>query len=221
MEAIITKTLIAIPCMDTLHTAFADALLRMDKPPGTSVCFKPNSLIYDSRNLLSLTAIENNFDNVLWLDSDIIMPADTLVRMQQYATNGYNMVSGLYFKRTMPTAPVIFSRIDPPAPDENGHVTKHIDEYTNYPSNKLIPVAGCGFGCVMTTTTLLRKLWDEFFPPFAPYPWAGEDISFCHRVNLSGFKIYCDTSIRCSHIGTFAYTDQLYQQQGGDWNGQK
>lgn len=214
------KTLIAIPCMDTIHTAFADTLLRMDKPPGTHVMFLPGSLIYDSRNQLSLTAMENGFDNVLWLDSDIVPPQDVLIRMQKHMETGFGMVTGLYFKRTMPTAPVLYKRIDKPEADEHGHMRKRIEEDRNYPRDSFFQVAGCGFGCVMTSTDLLRKMWEMCGPPFTPYPWAGEDIAFCYRVNqLSGHGIFCDSTIKCRHIGSFAYTEELYSMQGGEQNG--
>lgn len=215
------KTLIAIPCMDTVYTAFAENLLAMEKPPETSISFRTNSLVYDSRNLLSLTALNGGYDNVLWLDSDVIPPRDTLVRMQYHATT-HDMVSGLYFKRTMPTSPVIYRRLEPPEPDGNGRFTNRIEDYTDYPRiESLFPVAGCGFGCVMTSTALLRTVWDKFGPPFTPFPWAGEDISFCYRVNQSGTQIFCDNSIRCGHVGLFSYTEQLYLRQAGDQNGQK
>ena len=56
------KTLIAIPCMDTMPTGFVQSLLYLEKGADVSVCFKANSLVYDSRNLLSLSAIEEKFD---------------------------------------------------------------------------------------------------------------------------------------------------------------
>ena len=50
--------MIAIPCMGTTPVQFTESLLNLEKPEGTKVCFKSSSLIYDARNLLSLTAIE-------------------------------------------------------------------------------------------------------------------------------------------------------------------
>lgn len=178
------------------------------------MCFKPNSLIYDSRNILSLTAIEQDFDNVLWLDSDILAPPDTLTRMQDYFRNGYDMISGLYFKRFMPTSPVIYSNVAPPRKDENERLTKQITDYLDYPENSFFPIAGCGFGCVLTSTRLLKSLWDQFGPPFHPFTWASEDISFCYRVNQSGAQIYADSSILCGHVGTITYTYQFYRREG-------
>lgn len=207
------KTLIAVPCMDMLHTAFAESLLNMVKPEGTGVCFKSGSLVQDSRNLLSLYAINNGYDTVLWLDSDMVFPADTLVRMQARVSKGIDMVTGLYFKRTMPTSPVLYKELLPPEKNENGEIVKRVSDYTDYPHESMFTVAGCGFGCVMTTTALLKRMWDEYGPPFTPYFWCGEDIAFCHRVNQSNVPICCDSSITCGHIGLFSYTEQLFQRQ--------
>ena len=35
------KTLIAIPCMDTIPVGFMQSILYLNKPEGTSVCFRP------------------------------------------------------------------------------------------------------------------------------------------------------------------------------------
>lgn len=214
------KTMIAIPCMDTVPVSFVESLMAMDKPEGTAVCFQPNSLIYDSRNLLALTAIKGGYDYVLWLDSDMIVPKDTLTRLLDDALNSNKysklvMVSGLYVKRSMPTSPVLFDRIDPPY-EKDGKLLKAIHEYVDYPHGDLFTIEGCGFGCVLTDVNLLKEVFEKFGPAFAPFPWAGEDASFCYRVKQLGWPMYCDSSIRCGHIGQFVYTDNLLSTSGGD-----
>ena len=52
------KTLIAIPCMNMVPVGFVQSILYLKKGEDVSVLMKPDSLIYDSRNLISLTAIE-------------------------------------------------------------------------------------------------------------------------------------------------------------------
>lgn len=213
------KTLIAIPCMDTLPVGFVQSLLYMHKGVNPTVYFKPNSLVYDSRNLLSLYAIENHFDNVLWLDSDMVFPSDTLITLEKdMALHHCDMVTGLYVKRHEPIAPVIYETLEKPTRQPNGRLTANIIPYMDYPENDVFPVAGCGFGCALTSTKLLKAVWDKFGPAFAPYPWAGEDISFCHRVNQLDYQIYCDSSVSCGHIGTFIYTEELLKR--GDALGQ-
>ena len=203
------KTLIAIPCMDTVPVGFAQSLVYLQKGENVSVLFKPNSLVYDSRNLISLTAIENGFDRVMWLDSDMMFQPDTLQILHNDMDNlECDMVTGLYFKRYTPVEPVLYETIKEPIRNDDGKLIKNITPYTNYPRNRIFPVDGCGFGVVLTSVRLLQHVWDTYGPAFTPYPWAGEDISFCHRVNQLGYQIWCDSNVSCGHIGNYVFTEK-------------
>ena len=207
------KTLIAIPCMDMVPWKFTECLMYLKKGDNIGLMMKPNSLIYDSRNLISLAAIENQFDRVMWFDSDMVFGPDTLQQLHHDMDElGCEMVTGLYVKRHEPVEPVIYSELKEPARGSNGRLEKQIVAYTDYPEDELFPVAGCGFGCCLTSVKLLKEVWDKFGPAFNPYPWAGEDISFCHRVNQLGHQIYCDSRISCGHIGTAIYTEQMLKR---------
>lgn len=203
------KYLIAIPCMDTVATGFAEALLNLEKPEGTKVCFKTGSLIYDARNLLSLTAIQEGFDRVLWLDSDIRMPADAMMRLaQDMDDTGAPMVTGVYYKRKLPTAPVIYKSVEPPK-ESGGQMISQIPCYEDYPKDSLFQIGACGFGCVMTDVVFLKYLWNSYGPPFAPMMWAGEDLSFCWRAKEKEWIIMCDSRVQCGHIGTVTYGEWM------------
>lgn len=208
------KTLIGIPCMDNVPYQFTESLIRMEGK--TNVLMKANSLIYDSRNLISLAAIEQDFDNVLWLDSDMVFHPQTLkiLRLDLLDLDA-EIVTGLYFKRNGENLPVLYSELEEPCADENGRPVKRIRDFTDYPQNDTFTVRGCGFGCVITSVKLLREVWDRFGPAFNPYPWAGEDISFCHRVNLLGYPIWCDSRVSCGHVGTHIFTEDEYLRKRG------
>lgn len=209
------QIMIAVPCMDTMPVKFVESLMYMDKSNCTSVCFKPNSLIYDSRNLLSLTAMENNFDYVMWLDSDMVVPINTIPMLLSDAQEkNAPMVTGLYVKRDIPSGPVIFSEVQPPEV-ENDHMVKRIRNFDIYPRDSLFQVAGCGFGCVLTSVQLLREVFDKYGPAFAPFTWAGEDVSFCYRVKQLGHDIWCDSRVKCGHVGSFVYTENILNIRGG------
>ena len=200
------KTLIAIPCMDTTPVEFTKSLIFLEKGPNVNVCFHQGSLIYDARNCISITAINDEFDYVLWLDSDIVFPINTLKTLRKHmeVNPDIHMVSGVYFKRNDTGLPVIYDEVEPPTFD-NGVPVRHLHEYKDFPRNDFFPIRGCGFGCVMTSVHLLRDVWDKQGNAFTPLPWAGEDISFCHKVNQLGYKIWCDSSISCGHIGQYMY----------------
>lgn len=211
------KTMIAVPCMDIMPVEFGMSMLWLEKGENTSVLFKANSLIYDSRNQISLTAIENGFDRVMWFDSDMVFTPDTMKRlaadMDEYDCD---MVTGLYFKRRGNTVPVIYDELEPPIMIAGKPPERRIHEYTEYPEDSVFLVKGCGFGCVMTSTRLLKDVWDTFGPAFAPFPWAGEDIAFCHRVNQLQYDILCDSRVKCGHIGNYVYTEDDYRKSRGD-----
>ena len=156
------------------------------------------------------TAIQEQFDYVLWLDSDMVFPTNTLHILRQDLEDhpDIGMVTGLYVKRMAPITPVLYSRLEPPAKNADGRMEKRIDDFIDYPRNTLFLAAGCGFGCVLTRVSLLKEVWDHYGPAFTPYPWAGEDISFCHRVNLLGQnRIWCDSKVSCGHVGLTVYTE--------------
>ena len=205
------KILLAVPCMDTMPVGFVQSLLALEKHVVTSALLKPNSLIYDSRNIISITAIEQGMDAVMWFDSDMMFQPDTLRRLTNDMEElDCDMVTGLYFKRNGTSLPVIYDELDMPGTDADGKPVKHIHEYIDYPKNELFPVKGCGFGCVLTKTSLLKDVWDRFGPAFSPFPWAGEDIAFCYRVNQLGRKIYCDSAVQCGHIGTYVFSEETF-----------
>ena len=209
------KTLVAIPCMDMLHSAFAESLVNVTRsaPPDTSVCFKRSSLIYDSRNLLALTAIEHGFDTIMWFDSDMTFKPDTLhCLLADMNDCGYDLVSGLYVKRTIPMRPVLWSRIEQPDLS-SPNIKKCFDDYLDYPLDTIFPIAGCGFGCVLVKVDLIKRVWDKYGPAFSPYPWCGEDISFCYRAGRLGAKMVCDSRVKCGHVGNIEFTEQAYLSQ--------
>lgn len=215
------KTLIAVPCLDTVPVGFAQSLIYLEKGNDVAVHFQANSLVYDSRNLISLTAIEQKFDRVMWFDSDMMFTKNTMLMLSEDMDNlDADMVTGVYFKRRPPYSPVIFDQLDEPGTDGKGSPVARVHNYIDYPKNVVFPVAGCGFGCVMTSVKLLKEVWDKFGPAFAPYPWAGEDISFCHRVNKLNRQIWCDSNISCGHIGPYVYTEGTFNFTRGDANGQ-
>lgn len=199
------KTLIAIPSMDTVAVQFAQSLACLQKTGEVSVQFNVGSLIYESRNKLAQDAIKGGFDRVLWFDSDMAFPADTLVRLGQHLDNGADIVSGLYFRRTAPYTPVLFSKLDM---DAEARCTWA--GYDDYPE-ELFEIAGCGFGCVLMNTEVLVDVFAHFGTAFAPIGNTGEDVAFCVRARALGHKIVCDPTVKLGHAGHIMVTDEFFR----------
>ena len=204
------RTLIAIPCMDMVHTDFMRAVLALQHRDETQFTFSQASLVYDGRNRLADAAIAGGFDRVLWLDSDMVFDPDLEIRLHDDLDQGMEMVSALYFTRKPPLRPVVYSEIAKDVIDGADH--PRAESFLDYPRDTLFPVAGCGFGAVMMTTDLLQRVRSRYGLPFSPLIGFGEDFSFCLRVRELGRVIWCDSRIRCGHVGTAVYDEALYRQ---------
>lgn len=195
------KVLIAIPCMDMVSARFAQSLATLKKVGQCTVSFLMGSLIYDSRNKLAGYAVQMEADYMLWLDSDMVFPPDTLERMMKtIEENDIDILCGLYFRRTHPFTPVLFNKL------ERDGETLVFEDVKEIPED-LFEVAGCGFGCVLMKTDVLFDIGINWFTPYID---AGEDCAFCMRAREKGYKIYCDPSISLGHMAYAPVTKEFY-----------
>lgn len=199
------KVLIAVPCMDMVAAPFAQSLATLNKVGECAVSFIIGSLVYESRNTLAKQCITRDYDAVLWLDSDMVFDPDVLEKMVKHYEAGRDFVTGLYFRRRPPFTPVLFS-------DLQFEETLHWEGVTEYPDDELFEVAGCGFGCCMTSKNLLLDILLNHQTWFTPLEHAGEDIAFCVRARETGHTIWCDPTIKCGHVGATIYDERVFKE---------
>ena len=205
------KTLITIPCMDMVHTQFMRSLLQMTKVGEVGFALSSSSLVYDARNTLAKQAVDGGFDRVLWLDSDMDFKPDMFVNlMQDMDDNNLEIVGGIYFSRKEPVVPVVYQKVGYYHDDEQDTVTPCALNYYEYPKDELFPCEGIGFGAVLMTTDLIKKVQDKYGLPFSPILGFGEDLSFCIRARDVGATIMCDSRIKVGHVGLRTYTEEHY-----------
>lgn len=209
------KTLIAIPCMDMVHTQFLRSLISMDRVGSVQFGISQSSLIYDARNFLAKQAVQENFDRILWLDSDMDFQPDLMKQLMADMDEGREFVSGLYFKRKAPIQPVVYKDVGYWHSDEDDSVTPIAVPYIDYPQNEVFKVAGAGFGGCLVSVDLIKRVAEKFGLPFSPILGFGEDLSFCKRVEEIGVEMYCDSRVKLGHIGQGVITEALYLSQIG------
>lgn len=190
------RTMIAVPCMDTVQTFFMTSLLSLRKPEGTEVAVASCSLVYEARHNLAMKAIKDGFDRVLWLDSDMRFDPDLMERLGADLDGGRDIVTGLYFTRKNPVKPCVYE-VCHPRKRKNGEIYPAAESFKKLPAG-IFEAEGCGFGCVMMTTDALKAAGDL---PFFPTEGFGEDLTFCRKVRAAGIPIWCDPDIKADHIG--------------------
>lgn len=211
------RTLIAIPCMDMVHTEFMRSCIGMGLSGEVQYTFSQASLIYDARNKLAGVAIRDNFDRVLWLDSDMSFDRTLFQRLSEHLDQGKEMVCGLYTSRRLPIHPVIYSGVYLKKGENGAGDAPVADTMMDFPRDRCFEVSACGFGAVMMTTDLLQRVQRRFGLPFSPILGFGEDLSFCMRVHEIGAQIWCDPGVRLGHVGQYIFTadDMAAAEKGG------
>lgn len=211
------RTLIAIPCMDMVHTIFFRSMLSLQKAGECQFGLSCSSLVYDARNTLAKQAVREGFDRILWLDSDMDIPVDAMLRLSARMDEGYDFVSGIYFKRKAPVTPVIYEHVGYWHNDETNELTPAAQSYLNYEKDGFFEIEGAGFGLVMHSVKLIKDVAEKYGLPFSPIIGFGEDLSFCLRARELGYKLYCDASVKAGHVGMGVITEDMFL--GGRTNG--
>lgn len=199
------KIMLAVPCMDQVPVPFCQSLAMLQKVGECTLAMKAGSLIYTSRNDLATNAVQSDMDYVFWMDSDMSFPPDTLVRMMEtLQKHDLDILTGLYFRRVPPYSPVLFDQLE---------MRRNICCWSEFKSipDELFEVGGCGFGCVLMKTEVFLSVQSKHGNMFAPIGNNGEDIAFCIRARDCGYKIWCDPSIICGHVGYSVVDDKFYK----------
>ena len=199
------KIMIAVPCMDQVPVQFCQSLAMIEKVGACSLAMKSGSLVYHSRNDLATQALQNDFDFVLWLDSDMTFNPGLLKRMMAtLQENDLDMLTALCFRRRPPYSPALFDKLDIRGEECDFTEFEHIP-------GKLFEVGGCGFACMLMRTDVFLDVQGKHGNMFAPIGNNGEDVAFCWRARDCGFKIWCDPTIVCGHVAYQIIDDQFYR----------
>ncbi len=204
---------------------FVNSLLEMQlyfnvwgHPKGyeISILIQGGYAVDAMRNDLVETALEFKQDYLVFLDTDMAFPRETLVKLlldiEKNKKYGIEAVTGLYVMKNSPYKPHVYFKYN--------EKTKKFWGAGYFPLNKLFPVEGAGCGCL----AVKREVFERIKPPYFKFKngkmndkvkekmykrkgyipeKVGEDLYFFLKANP---KTLCDPTIQCLH----------YQQKGVD-----
>jgi len=190
-EKLQEEVLVAILTRETVTTKWAIGFRQLQFP-GTAT-FLTGMPFDHARNSACENVLSSLFSWLFFLDDDIVCPPDTVLRLMAHKKD---IISGLYFRRSPPLAPVMM-KLD-------GEKASFI---TQFQPGEIVEADFVGAGCLLIHRRVLEKV---------KYPWfdwrvdrkdlkgnkrCSEDFAFCESAREAGFKIYVDTSIQCDHCG--------------------
>jgi hypothetical protein len=200
-----SKLAVLVPCRDMLHTAFAQCIgelikLNAQNNIDTHVVYDASTILLTQRERLACEAKNIGAEYMLWLDSDMVFPATTALRLLAHKKS---VVAANYVRRQPPFKGVAYPKIG----DWQNPLPYEIQD-------DLVEVEGIGMGCMLVKTSILDEIARPYFE-FGWTPetndWLGEDMHFCQKITEAGHKIYIDTvlSMETRHMGTWAFGPDL------------
>ena len=158
-----------------------------------------DALVQRSRNDLIKIAVENNFDDIIWIDADIEWNPNWIIKLLKY---NFDVIGGTYRKKT---------------DEKELYTVKKIDEIKI--EKDILKVDGLGTGFLRMSKKAFTALWDcsneyknenvigrmVFDVVIDNGELIGEDILVCKKLKELGFDIYLDITMTCNHIGNKKY----------------
>lgn len=190
---------IATPCTDLVRAGFA---LDLAKLVGTcaaqrlrmAVMQNRGTIIPEQRQVLAEAAVDMEATHILFIDSDMRFPKDSLFRLLVHEEP---IVGTNYPRRREPHLPT-------------AEHTNHGYLFTGEDGEGLTEVTQLGFGLVLIETKVFEAM---------PKPWfaigysksgqyVGEDVFFCSRARTAGFRVLVDQGLsrEILHTGEMDYS---------------
>jgi hypothetical protein len=200
-----SKLAVLVPCRDMLHSAFSKCLVELVKLNtmngiDTHVVYDASTVLLTQRERLAMEAQNIGAEYMLWLDSDMVFPATTAMRLMAH---NESVVAANYIRRQLPAKGVAYETIG---------------DWQNpllfEPQDDLVAVEGVGMGCMLVKTSVLSEIaqpWFEFGWTPESNDHLGEDMIFCQKMAQQGHTVKIDThlSMEMRHLGTWAFGPDL------------
>lgn len=179
--------LIGTPCRDMVHAGFNYdlACLITATPEVRYAIVASATVLANSRNLLAETAVSNKFSHILFIDSDMRFPPDSLRRLLEHKKE---IIGANYLERIRPicTASIRGEAI------------------TSKGKTGIEKVDTLGMGCTLIDCNILATLPRPWFSmPYDGEKHLTEDAYFCRHARKHGFNVFVDHDLSqvVKHIG--------------------
>jgi len=206
------KVLIGTPCydgrLDVWYTNSLTHTIKLSYEHNVEIVpiwLSFDALLQRARNDTIDVMLQDTFDDMIWIDSDIEWKPEDFFKLLDYPVD---VVGGTYRKKG----------------DKEEYVVRQVEKR---PKNELglIPLDGLGTGFVRMSRVACQYLWDVSKPYIDPKDGRerrmifdvvvedsqgipsliSEDIHAFNKLTAGGYNIYLDPTIICNHIGPYKF----------------
>lgn len=151
----------------------------------------PRMSIDNARNQAAIYAMQTECDYLMFIDDDVLIPEDTLVKLLQADKD---IIAGLVMIRGFPFNVMAFKW-------EENNGKSHLGYYNDLPQERgIVECDAVGFSCCLIKTDIIKALEPPYFVTSRTNT---EDVYFCLKVkDMLDPKpgIYMHTDVECGHI---------------------
>ncbi len=196
------KLLIGIPTSGQPTRPFLDALAALVLPPSVTEADRlvwTGNFVAVQREMIARDAVTRGTDLLAMIDDDIVLPPDALVRLvgALEADPQAAVAGALYYSRDS-ARPMAVSRWS--SADTTSAAIPP------YAGDRVVPVDGVGFGCVVLRVPALRALGAPYFaahayvdPQTRTVRQCDEDYLLCERLRGAGHRVLLHAGVRAGH----------------------
>jgi hypothetical protein len=204
-----TRCVILMPVGGAIDPGCDDALRELERRGYPVRRVRGYAAIDAARNQMASDALAQGFDELLWIDADIVFDPDDVDKLRRH---DLPLVCGIYPKKSRRQLAC--------------SLLPNTRQVQFGVKGGLIEILYCGFGFVLTRRSVYETIQRQLNLPLCnqrfnstlvPYfatmvagqdaqAWyLGEDYAFCERARQCGFRVMADTSIRLWHVGSYRF----------------
>ena len=208
---------VLVPHTGEVPAEFSHRLAYLRMPPNSEIFMSKEIPLDVSRENMARRALDAGFEWLFFLDSDVLPPENVF---EELFSVKQPIVTGIYRTKKKGNGWSIWKE------GKNTAGQDTLDHVENW-SEKIITCDTTGFGCIL----IHRQVFENFYLKFPTLPWflwtmnrhpgfmqsievpdphmrhVGEDFWFCLLARACGYKIYVNTDVKCTHIGTVKLTE--------------
>lgn len=188
------KILIAVPTFETIEPEVFKAIYELKSEHELNFEFVKGYDCAIARNAIARLAQEDGYDYVLMVDSDTIIPPETLEYMLDPPAD---VVLGVCPRKNTRNGKTAMTRFVPLQYREDYY-------YSDLPSERTL-IKGGGFACALVKSNVFTRM---------DYPWfqytltadgttLSEDYYFCQNARMFGIDVYMEPRVKCGHLARY------------------